>query len=172
MSEDDLLSALKASESEKNFDKTRIKEIRKKFNNSRHKFFISKINKIRKDIYEIENKKDLSVSRIQKIKENSLKLERNLSKTKKYYDTEYDTEYRGIRDAKNLFDLSIDEDYYKPIITNAAFNNNYIQYESKGNKDKILTISEYLDMIRPYLSDIINDHKIKENGKLIQAIKL
>ena len=29
---------------------------------------------------------------------------------KKYYD--YDgTEYKGIRDVKNLFDLSIDEDY-------------------------------------------------------------
>ena len=52
-----------------------------------------------------------------------------------------------------------DEDYYKPIITNGAFNNSYIQYESRGNKDKILTISEYLDMIRPYLSNIIIDHK-------------
>ena len=55
--------------------------------------------------------------------------------------------------------MSIDEDYYQPILINGAFNNNYIQYESKGNKDKILTSSEYLDMIRPYLSSIINDHK-------------
>ena len=51
-------------------------------------------------------------------------------------------EYKRIRDVKKLFDLSIDEDYYKPMITNGAFNNNYIQYESKGNKDKILTPSE------------------------------
>ena len=58
-----------------------------------------------------------------------------------------------------MVDLSIDEDYYKSVITNNAFNNNYIQYESKGNKDKILTTNEYLDMIRPYLSDIINDPK-------------
>ena len=37
-----------------------------------------------------------------------------------------------MRNVRNLFDLSIDEDYYKPmiIITNGAFNNNYIQYES------------------------------------------
>ena len=47
----------------------------------------------------------------------------------------------------------------KPIITNSAFNNNYIPYESKGYKDKNLSIKEYLDMIRPYLSNIINDHK-------------
>ena len=55
--------------------------------------------------------------------------------------------------------MSIDEDYYKSIITKGAFNNNYIQYENKGNKDKKLTANEYLDMIKPYLSDIINDHK-------------
>ena len=55
--------------------------------------------------------------------------------------------------------MSIDEDYYEPIIANSAFNNNYIQYESKGNEDKILTDNEYLDIIRPYLRDIINDHK-------------
>ena len=71
-----------------------------------------------------------------------------------------------MRDVKQLFDLSIDEDYYQPIITNCAFNNNYIQYESKGNKNKILTISEYLDMIRPYLSDIINDHKTRGEWRI------
>ena len=77
---------------------------------------------------------------------------------KKYYNYD-DTVYKGIRDVKDLFDLSIDEDYYKRIITNGAFNNSYIQYERKGNKDKILTPSGYLDMIKLYLSDIINDHK-------------
>ena len=29
-------------------------------------------------------------------------------------------------DVKDLFDLPIDEDYYKPIITNSDFNDNYI----------------------------------------------
>ena len=62
--------------------------------------------------------------------------------------------------------MSIDEDYYKPIIANSAFNNNYIQYESRGNKDKILTTSEYLDMIGPYLSNIINDHKTQSEWSI------
>ena len=35
----------------------------------------------------------------------------------------------------------------------------YIQHESIRDKHKTLTIKEYLDMIRPYLSDIITDHK-------------
>ena len=52
-------------------------------------------------------------------------------------------------------DLSIYEDYYKPIRTSSAFNCNYIEYESKGDKNKVLSAKEYLNIIRPYLSDII-----------------
>ena len=51
------------------------------------------------------------------------------------------------------------EKYYKPIKINGAFNDNYIEYQSKGNEDKILSIKEYPNIIRPYLSKIINDHK-------------
>ena len=63
-----------------------------------------------------------------------------------------------------MFDLSISEDYYKPIIVNSAFNINYIQYESKG--DKTLRIEEYLSMIESYLVDMINDHKNKSEWKI------
>ena len=45
------------------------------------------------------------------------------------------------------------------MVINNSFNNNYIQYESKGDNDKTLSIKKYLDMIRPYLSGIISDHK-------------
>ena len=38
----------------------------------------------------------------------------------------------------NLFKLSIDKDYYKPILVKSSYNNNYTQYKSKG--DKILTL--------------------------------
>ena len=68
--------------------------------------------------------------------------------------------------------MSIDEDYYKPIITNSAVKNNYIQYEIKGNKDKILTTSEYLDMMRLCLSDIINDHKTQDKWKVHLTIAI
>ena len=63
-----------------------------------------------------------------------------------------------------MFDLSISEDFYKPIIVKSAFNNNYIQYKSGG--DKILTIEEYLSMIKPYLVDMINDYKNKGEWKI------
>ena len=55
-----------------------------------------------------------------------------------------------IRDVRNLFDLPIDKDYYKPIITNSSFNNSYIEYENKGDKDKTLSINKYLYKIRSY----------------------
>ena len=55
---------------------------------------------------------------------------------------------------------STDEDYYQPIKTKSAFNGNYIKYESNGDKDKHLSVKKCLRMIRPYLRDIINDHKI------------
>ena len=48
---------------------------------------------------------------------------------------------------------------YKPIKTMDAFKGNYIEYESKGDKDKKLSLKEYLYMIIPYLRDMINTHK-------------
>ena len=53
----------------------------------------------------------------------------------------------------------VDEDYYKPIKTKSAFNGNYIEYKSKGDKDKNLSPKKYFHMIRPYLRDTINDYK-------------
>ena len=37
--------------------------------------------------------------------------------------------------------------------------NNYIEYKSKGDRCKTLSPKEYLKMIRPYLRDLINEHK-------------
>ena len=77
------------------------------------------------------------------MKKNLTELEENLSKTRKYYDYD-DSEYREIRNVRDLFDLSIDEDYYKPIIVKSAFDGNYIQYESKGDKGKNVSIKNIL----------------------------
>ena len=73
--------------------------------------------------------------------------------------------YSGIRDVRNLFNLSIDEEYYKPIRINSYFNDNYIEYEGKGKKKKTLSIKENLNMIKQYLRDIINNHKTQGEWK-------
>ena len=107
--------------------------------------------------------------KIKEIEESLFKLGKILSKLKKYQDHD-NIEYKGIRNIGQLFNQSVDKDYLKSIRTNSDFNG-YIEYESKEHKGKILSIKEYLDKIRPYLIDIIIDHKTKENGKFIQVIK-
>ena len=91
------------------------------------------------------------------MKKNLTELKQNLLKSKKYYEYD-DGEYRGIRNVRDLFDLSVDENYYEPILVKSAFDGNYIQYESRGDKGKNLSIKRYLKMIKPYLSDLINKH--------------
>ena len=128
MSEDELLSSLTPSKPVKkgkkpktNFSKARIEKIRKEFNESRYKFSKLKIKETRENLYKIENEKNPSESKIKEIERNLTELEENPSKTKKYCDYD-DIEYKGIRSIRDLFDLSTDEDYYKPIIAKRAFN--------------------------------------------------
>ena len=55
-----------------------------------------------------------------------------------------------------------EEGYYKPILVESAFKGNYKTYESRGNKDKNLSVRQYLYMNIPYLSHMVNDHKTGE----------
>ena len=80
------------------------------------------------------------------------------------YDDHNDYEYRGMKDSKDLFKLSIDKDYYKPIFVKSGYNGNYVQYKSKG--DKILTLKEYLTLIEKYLRKLINYYKNKGEWKV------
>ena len=38
-----------------------------------------------------------------------------------------------------------EENYYKPVRVNNFRSNNYIEYKSKGDKSRILSVEEYLD---------------------------
>ena len=77
------------------------------------------------------------------------------------YDFVGDDEYRTIGSIRRLF-KGFDWDYYKPIRTDSGFagrNQNYIEYTSKGARYENLSPKEFFDIIRPYLRDLINDHK-------------
>ena len=65
---------------------------------------------------------------------------------------------------RELFKLSINKDYYKPTLAKSGYNNNYTQYESKG--DKILTLEEYLALIEQYLRELIDYYKNKGEWKV------
>ena len=72
---------------------------------------------------------------------------------------------------KILYEPKEEKYYYKPININNTFNNNYIEYDSNGDKDKTLSIKEYLDMIKQYLIDIIKNHKTQDQCKAQLIIK-
>ena len=118
--------------------------------------------KIKKELYEIENKTNLSDKEKEKIDDNLLKLVNKLNKKEKYHDRD-DLDYHGLRDIENVFD-KINDDYYKPILLKSSFDESYKYYESRGDKDKKLSIGQYLNMIKPYLIDLINENKAIETN--------
>ena len=121
--------------------------------------------KIRKKLYKIENKKNLSDKEKEKNYDDLVELVTNIDRKKIYkYHNRDDPDYYGIRDIENFFGNADDDDYYKPILVNSSFNDNYKYYESRGDKDKKLSIKEYLYKIMPYLGDLINDHKTIRNN--------
>ena len=126
------------------FSRSKIKEIRKKFygkekieqySNELEKKYISR--KEEKKIKQYREEQEKKEKNEQYLKN----LEESLNKSKKYYDYD-DLDYKGIKDIENLF-VEVDEDYYKPVKTKGAFDDNYIAYESRGDKDKKLSIKEH-----------------------------
>ena len=55
--------------------------------------------------------------------------------------------------------------YYKRVIKNNFWSNNYIEYKINNDRNRILSVEEYLDKISPYLRDI-NDLKQSYTWKI------
>ena len=53
----------------------------------------------------------------------------------------------------------------KPERVNKFWNNNYIEYESNGDKNRNLSLDEYLNKTEPYLRNIIIDLQNLIRGK-------
>ena len=60
----------------------------------------------------------------------------------------------NIRDLFSILD-------YEPVLIKSGFHNNYLEYMSNDS----LSFSEYLELIKPYLYDLINAHKAKGEWK-------
>ena len=63
----------------------------------------------------------------------------------------------NIRDLFSILD-------YEPLLIKTGFDNNYLEYMSNGNNS--LSFNEYLELIKPYLYDLINVYKAKGEWKL------
>ena len=134
-------------------NKKKLEEIRKDFNELRHKFSKKEADEYRKAFYVIKNYKHLSISEIEEARKNLYELRESL-RFKKFhvdidsvdyddldnYDDNYDfaddDEYRKIGNIRTLF-KEFDRDYYKPIRTEDDFagrRKNYIEYKRKGDR--------------------------------------
>ena len=113
--------------------------------------------KIKKELYEIEKTDNLSDNEKEKIYNDLAKLANTLDKKEEHrHRNRDDLYYFGIKELENLFADIDNDDYYKPVLIKSSFKNNYKQYESREDKDKTLSVRQYLYMIIPYLSDLIN----------------
>ena len=128
----------------------RIDDIRKKLNELKHNFPRSEFNKIRKNLYNLKNKNKFS-----KTSRNYLNdLNKKIINFNKHED------YVRLENVKDLYSI-LD---YKPVLVRTGFNNYYLEYISEG--DKSLSFIEYLNLINPYLEDLINNKKNKGEWKL------
>ena len=84
-----------------------------------------------------------------------------LKDTKKLFKLEEETKaikVRILRGIKYHLEHETEEvNYYKPL--SKFLSNNYIEYESNGNRSKALSVEECLNRIRSYLKVIINNLK-------------
>ena len=136
-------------------NKKRIDTAREKLKELHHKISKSDFKKIKKHLYNIENKKELLESETTKEYFDELN-----KKFLEFDDNDNDDDFIGIENVQDLFKISI----YKPTIVKSGYNNNYIEYKSEG--DKLLTTEEYLNLIEPYLRELMNDHKNKGEWKI------
>ena len=172
--EDLIISLLKSKQSiaelfNNNLYDNKISDIRRILNRLRDILPKRYRKEIKEKLYEIEHKENLSEAEKEENDEYLGKLVRIFNNKEKYglYDR-YDFDDYGIRDIESLFDKVSKEDYYKPILVKSSFKGNYKYYESRGDKEKRLSVKQYLNKITPYLYDLINDHRIARRVWKIQ----
>ena len=156
------MQAIKENKNNKQQHKNKeiIDNIREDLKDLRYKLSKDQLQKMRENLYNIEKAKQFNSKKTNKYLD---ELNKKILKLEKYHHHD-DYEYRGIKNIKDLFKMSIDKDYYKPILVKSGYNNNYVQYESRG--DTILTLKEYLDLIEKYLRKLINYYKNKVEWKV------
>ena len=133
--------------------KERIEVIRKKLNELHNNFSKSELKEIRNHLYNTENKNELENSN-----EYLNELDKKIIKLNEYNNNNNDDDF--IENVRDLFNKV----NYEPILIKTGFNNNYLKYRSEGNDS--LSFEEYLNLIKPYLNDLINDKKDKGEWKL------
>ena len=124
---------------------------------------------IKDKLYEIEHQRNISEAEKEENDEYLRKLVRILNDKEKHslYNRD-DLDYYEIKDILILLGEISEEDYYKPIFVKSSFKKNYKYYESRRDKEKRLSVKQYLSKITSHLYDLINDHRIARRVWKIQ----
>ena len=81
-----------------------------------------------------------------------------------------DQTYYGIEDIEHLINYNTD-DYYTPNLVRSYFDNNFEEYEIRGDKEQNLSLKQYITTIKPQLIDLINEKKNStKNEQKVQLI--
>ena len=149
-----------------------IKEARKLFNERRSNLSRKETNQIREKLYKKEvvynflKEKEQEGSLTNKQKKVLKNIGRYLKNFKKYLEKLKKFQYYITYGLDYLFNEHDERDYYEPREVKSAFDGSYMLYESRGDKDSKLAIYEYFDIIRPYLRDMIDNHKARDEWKI------
>ena len=123
---------------------------------------------IRKELDELENKKHTKTKKERAIAY-LIKLKTTLNKKQKYRHVDHhDQTYYVVEDIEHLVDDDID-DYYAPILVRSSFEY-FEEYKKRGDKEKILSLKQYMTTTMPYLFELID--KKKNNTQDEQKVQL
>ena len=102
-SEKDLIKILSKPKPKISISKQKLKnKMKKDFSELRHRFSKEEIDKFRKSFYNIKNHKNLYASEIREVEKNLVELEESFQ-FKKFYDDDYNEEYKKINSIRRLF---------------------------------------------------------------------
>ena len=121
----------------------------------------SNTRKIRKPLYNIDKK--INNTNDEDFIENIKDLFNNKLDKKINNNNTNDDYIENIRDLFSILD-------YEPVLIKSGFDNNYLEYMSNGNN--LLSFNEYLELIKPYLYDLINVYKAKGEWKLQLSVEI
>ena len=114
---------------------------------------------IRKELYKLEYQERFRRTQKSRAIAYLINLAITLNNKEKYQLSEYqDYNYFGIKDIEHLYNDEI-IDYYKSILSRSYFKDNYEEYEIRDDKNKNLTLKQYLYIITPQLTELINEKK-------------
>lgn len=107
---------------------------------------------ITKGLYKIEEKlhitdrnRKLRKTQKERIYNRLIELFNKLDKkdTHKYGDYD-DLDYHGIRDIENSFNFIDPDEHFKPTLVKRSFNGDYEEYRIRGDKNKDLSLAQYI----------------------------